>query len=354
MAAREAIAAGRLEEARAIIEDIREIDGAHPELISLGIELDAAEHEPEAERGAIGPLAAVAAAALAVAIGVGAAQLPSGRPTVPYVAPPILHAALPAPALPVARPDLAVDGAVAPSRGDAERAPSASAETADVAREERSLWPQPQSEAPAVSTWEPIRWPPPEPTVAAAASRTEDVDPRPSGGAEAETTLSNARAAVGGVASALSPFVTSEERNDAAPAVVPVSGRVGDSSSRGAALMRPTSGDVGGDEDQVLRVLQQYRRAYETLDAQSARAVWPAVNGAALQRAFDALESQRLTFDTCRVNLHGTAGTATCTGSTRYVPKVGSHEPRVEPRVWTFGVRRSGESWQIASARADR
>ncbi|PYR21421.1 MAG: hypothetical protein DMF98_22140, partial [Acidobacteria bacterium] len=46
------------------------------------------------------------------------------------------------------------------------------------------------------------------------------------------------------------------------------------------------------DENLVKQTLQRYRHAYEGLDAQSAHAVWPAVNQAALARAFDGLASQ--------------------------------------------------------------
>jgi hypothetical protein len=108
------------------------------------------------------------------------------------------------------------------------------------------------------------------------------------------------------------------------------------------------------DEALIHDALQRYRSAYEGLDAREARAVWPAVNEAALARAFDNLESQRLTFDACSVQLHGDDAVAMCRGTARYVPKIGSHEPRVEPRSWTFALRKAGDEWKIASARAER
>jgi hypothetical protein len=40
------------------------------------------------------------------------------------------------------------------------------------------------------------------------------------------------------------------------------------------------------DDQLILRTLQQYRTAYESLDVSRAREVWPAVNQAALTRAF--------------------------------------------------------------------
>jgi len=105
----------------------------------------------------------------------------------------------------------------------------------------------------------------------------------------------------------------------------------------------------------VQQVLERYRSAYEGLDARSASAVWPAVNQAALARAFDGLESQALTFSACDVQwLTESTALATCRGSARYVAKVGSHEPRVEPRTWVFALRKTANGWTIESARAGR
>jgi hypothetical protein len=106
------------------------------------------------------------------------------------------------------------------------------------------------------------------------------------------------------------------------------------------------------DEQRVRATLQQYRSAYEDLDARMAQAIWPAVNASALSRAFEALHSQRLVFDDCAVQLRDAAAIATCHGSASYVRKVGSREPRVEPRTWNFTLRRAGDDWKIESARA--
>ena len=67
---------------------------------------------------------------------------------------------------------------------------------------------------------------------------------------------------------------------------------------RRPSLPRPERRD---DDELIKQTLQRYRSAYEGLDAQSAHAVWPAVNEVALARAFDGLESQSLTFDACDV-----------------------------------------------------
>jgi hypothetical protein len=114
--------------------------------------------------------------------------------------------------------------------------------------------------------------------------------------------------------------------------------------------------NAGGmpDDESVRRTLQRYRAAYTQLDARSASAVWPSVNQEALARAFDGLSSQELTFDACSVQVQGVAATATCRGSARYVPRVGSRVARVEARSWNFALRKAGDSWLIESARADR
>src|SRR6185503_8031223 len=91
----------------------------------------------------------------------------------------------------------------------------------------------------------------------------------------------------------------------------------------------PPREPVVDEELEIKQALQRYRRAYEGLDARSAQAVWPAVNQAALARAFDGLQSQTLTFDTCDVELHEDEANATCHGSAKYIAKIGSREPRL-------------------------
>ena len=108
------------------------------------------------------------------------------------------------------------------------------------------------------------------------------------------------------------------------------------------------------DAVQIQRTLGQYRQAYERLDARGARAVWPGVNEQALARAFAGLESQGLVFDRCDVKVGDDAATAVCNGSARYVPKVGSKEPQVEPRRWTFSLRKSPNGWEIENVETGR
>jgi hypothetical protein len=120
------------------------------------------------------------------------------------------------------------------------------------------------------------------------------------------------------------------------------------------AVPAATSFPAIDDEWLVSQTLQRYRKAYERLDAEAARAVYPAVNEPALARAFDSLQSQSLAFDACNMQVRGGSATATCHGSARYVPKIGSREPHTEPRVWSFTLRKNGGDWKIENARAER
>ena len=57
------------------------------------------------------------------------------------------------------------------------------------------------------------------------------------------------------------------------------------------------------DEQRIAAVLKRFTDAYTQLDAPAAKAVWPSVDGRALSRAFNALESQSIEFDDCTVHL---------------------------------------------------
>jgi hypothetical protein len=179
---------------------------------------------------------------------------------------------------------------------------------------------------------EPVRMPPP--SQAAAASPPPAPQPPPSQPAPPPATSTVAR--VVPAPSRPTPDVVAATPTPA-PAVVP------------AALVTTTD-----DRMLVDQTLQRYRRAYNRLDARSAQAVYPAVNEHALARAFDDLESQVLLFESCEIDVRGSAATVICRGSSHYVPKIGNHETRVERRVWSFTLRKDDGDWKIENARAAR
>jgi hypothetical protein len=108
------------------------------------------------------------------------------------------------------------------------------------------------------------------------------------------------------------------------------------------------------EESRVEEVLRRYARAYASLDASAAAAVWPTVDEKALARAFRDLASQNVSFDTCAIDIRGAVANASCQGEASYVVKVGSREQRTEPRTWRFELRRDGEAWKIENAEARR
>ncbi|MEO8257911.1 MAG: hypothetical protein ABI868_11250 [Acidobacteriota bacterium] len=104
------------------------------------------------------------------------------------------------------------------------------------------------------------------------------------------------------------------------------------------------------DEQRVAAVLKRFTDAYTQLDAPAAKAVWPSVDGRALSRAFDALESQSIAFDDCTVHFAGTEARAACVGNITYVPKIGRRSARTVNRHWSFVMTKSAEGWMITDA----
>jgi hypothetical protein len=121
-----------------------------------------------------------------------------------------------------------------------------------------------------------------------------------------------------------------------------------------AAPVEPAPIRARSDQELVEDALQRYRGAYGRLNAQSAQAVYPTVNRVALARAFDGLESQSLTFDSCDVEVRGILARAICHGMARYVPKIGNRYPHAEPLVWSFELRKSNGDWTIYYAKASQ
>jgi hypothetical protein len=123
-----------------------------------------------------------------------------------------------------------------------------------------------------------------------------------------------------------------------------------------AAIRDPTPPDAGdaasasaGGAVPWRDLLAGYRTAYERRDARLAKQVWPAVDEGALARAFDALESQAVTFDTCSVSPGSDHVVASCRGTATYVTRMGHRTSHTERRQWTFQLEKSGPGWVIES-----
>jgi hypothetical protein len=110
------------------------------------------------------------------------------------------------------------------------------------------------------------------------------------------------------------------------------------------------SAELRKDEETVLRVLHDYTRAFERLDVQATKAIWPSVDDRALQRAFERLDGQQLRFASCGVSVSGQDANARCRGEATYRPKVGPRVLRLTEREWTFNLSRDNDTWQIVKA----
>jgi hypothetical protein len=100
---------------------------------------------------------------------------------------------------------------------------------------------------------------------------------------------------------------------------------------------------------EVNRVLARYQAAFSGLDVEAVRQIWPTANGKALSKAFEQLEEERLTFESCDVRMSGITAAAICNGTMRYVPRVGSKSARVERNQWHLSLREAATGWVVDS-----
>jgi hypothetical protein len=140
----------------------------------------------------------------------------------------------------------------------------------------------------------------------------------------------------------------------APPAVLPLPSAIEPAPPPAPVAAAPPASMID-DAAMVRDTLQRYRRAYSGLDARLAHAVYPILDEAALAHAFAGLRSQTFEFDSCSVDVRGESARAICRGSARYVPNIGSRAPRTDRRVWTFTLNKAADGdWKIASARTDQ
>ena len=151
----------------------------------------------------------------------------------------------------------------------------------------------------------------------------------------------------------LAETIGSPAASPTAPPAANVSGSVTSARPTPAPPVEPDSPADAAD-NAVRQVLQRYVQAYNRLDASAARAVWPGVDQGALERAFGQLRAQTLSFDRCTVSVDEEAGSATCTGQARWVPRVGDQDGKREQRTWRFDLTRNGDDWIITRAEARR
>lgn len=340
---------GRLDEARAALDEARRLCPALPSLAEVEARLAQAAAPvvaaPAARR--VGRPLALAASFLIVAaagmIGWRFMHAPAASSiTTPaaVVSAPAAERAKPAPPPPAIRieteqvPPVMVSGSDAP----AEQPPAPVAPPPATMKSAEALSPQPTSfagsDTHAVGTAGPA-------TTTASLLETPVTAPVDSG---INAPLGNET-----VIAPPQPPVAQVARASDAPAPVreaaipPIASRV-DPSPSVSVPRRPD------DVTLVRDILDKYADAYTRLDADAAKAVWPSVNRAALSRAFSGLNEQRIAFSDCAVLVHSTQARATCSGSTTWEPKIGGGA-RTDVRRWAFDLEKSGTDWVIRDAR---
>jgi tetratricopeptide (TPR) repeat protein len=360
-AARVAIERRRLKEAGAALDEVLELDPNEPELAALIVAFDNLRRSQTRVSSHRGPSLAAAAVFAAIVLGATWIEDPAALLSYPFAAisslvsstapVPLEEAALEIPIdLPPVSPDTQVEPAREETAGTSGNQASGDSEIAPaVARRESVPEPARDPVRESASAARPADVPAVVPATAPAVPATP-LPPPAAPDAAPNTTEPRTTEALPSQAKVEAPAALLPSSAPSTPAVPRESASTAAAPAADAsAVAAKAAAEL--DESLVRQALQRYRVAYDGLDARSAQAVWPAVNRSALARAFDGLESQRLTFESCELQLLTNTATATCRGTARYVPKIGSREPRVEPRVWTFSLRRAGTDWKIDSAR---
>lgn len=199
-----------------------------------------------------------------------------------------------------------------------------------------------------------------------AATTRDDADPQPQPvvapfvAASTSTPSTVAALSLPGAATTATPPTVAAATPASAPAnstPAPINGSITGAS---AALSTPTptttttppnpataSSTLDIERGTIRQVLERYRNANNALDARGIQDAWPGVNRRALERAFESLSEQNVSFQSCRIDVNTIKAAAVCGGAVRYVPRIGSRTPRVEQREWTFRLERQRNGWLI-------
>jgi hypothetical protein len=106
------------------------------------------------------------------------------------------------------------------------------------------------------------------------------------------------------------------------------------------------------DRAAIDRVLGVYQQSYSALDAEMVSTIWRGLDTRGLQRAFDGLDSQRMSFDHCEVTVDDDKARASCTGVLDYVRKIGQTNPLQKRLSWNFDLQRTDDRWLISKVDA--
>ncbi len=142
----------------------------------------------------------------------------------------------------------------------------------------------------------------------------------------------------------------SEERPRAVPPLVP-GPDAPPPAATSAAAPTPASAPAPDEASRVRSVLSQYQVAYSQLNARAAQAIWPGVDGRSLARAFQSLESQRVSLGQCALAIDGGTARADCDGSATWTPQDRRRHAHGSPPL---EVRASKHRWHLADRHSRR
>jgi hypothetical protein len=112
----------------------------------------------------------------------------------------------------------------------------------------------------------------------------------------------------------------------------------------------PAPPSVAAEEAAIRATLREYAAAYESLDVDAVRRVYPNVNAGALTRSFAGLSAQevRISGDD-KITIDGANAVVTCTVLQSFTPKVG--QGRRQNVQSTFRLQKAGGRWLIVARR---
>lgn len=144
------------------------------------------------------------------------------------------------------------------------------------------------------------------------------------------------------------------------PPAPPVSPPVAEAPPASPAAPAPPAASVAGGgaaAEAVARraiddVIGRYKASFDNLDVSAVATVWPGLDPRTLERAFGTVRSQEIAFDSCAIDVLAPLAVARCTGTLRFVPRVGSQMARARRMRWTIELTERNDRWLIERVRA--
>jgi hypothetical protein len=111
----------------------------------------------------------------------------------------------------------------------------------------------------------------------------------------------------------------------------------------------PPKASAPSDQALILATLRDYASAYEKLDVDAVRRVYPSVNAEALAQRFKALTAQSVDISNERVQIDGTTAVVRCRVEQAFTPRIG--QGRSDTLNSEFRLQKTGGRWIIVERR---